>query len=61
MCSLGTTHNVDSSQVAKGSANVFTTLDLRSGYYHIELGKDSQDKTAFVTPFGRYEFNMVSF
>ena len=37
---------------------MFTTLDLRSGYYHIELGKSSQ---AFVTPFGKYEFNMVPF
>ena len=42
-------------------AKVFTTLNLRSGYYHIELGKDSQAKTAFVTPFGKYEFNMVPF
>ena len=40
---------------------VFTTLDLRSGYYHIKLGKDSRAKTAFVTPFGKYEFSMVPF
>ena len=39
----------------------YSTLDLRSGYYHIELGKDSGAKTAFVTPFGKYEFNMVPF
>ena len=38
-----------------------TTLDLRSGYYHIKLGKGSCAKTAFVTPFGKYEFNMVPF
>ena len=42
-------------------AKVFTTLNLRSGYYHIKLGKDSQAKTAFVTPFDKYEFNMVPF
>ena len=40
---------------------MFTTLNLRSRYYHIELGKSSQAKTAFVTPFGKYEFNMVLF
>ena len=38
---------------------VFTTLDFRSAYYHIKLGKDSHAKTAFVTPSGKYEFNMV--
>ena len=39
--------------------NVFSTIDLRSGYYHIALGKDSRAKTAFVTPFGKYKFLMV--
>ena len=42
-------------------AKVFTTLDLRSGYYNIELGMESWAKMAFVTPFGKYEFNMVLF
>ena len=40
-------------------AKVFSTTDLRSGYYHIALGKSSRAKTAFVTPFGKYEFLMV--
>ena len=31
---------------------VFSTIDLRSGHYHIALGKDSRAKTAFVMPFG---------
>ena len=42
-------------------AKVFSTIDLRSGYYHIMLGKSSRAKTAFVTPFGKYEFLMVPF
>ena len=37
-------------------AKVFSTIDLRSGYHHIMLGKSSRAKTAFVTPFGKYEF-----
>ena len=41
--------------------NVFSTIDLRSEYYHITLGKDSRAKTAFVTPFGKYEFLAVPF
>ena len=40
---------------------VFSTIDLRSRYYHIALGKDSRTKTAFVMPFGKYEFLMVPF
>ena len=42
-------------------AKIFTTLDLQSGYYHIAFFKDSKAKTAFMTPFGKYEFNAVSF
>ena len=42
-------------------AKVFSMIDLRSGYHHIALGKSSRAKTAFVTPFGKYEFLMVPF
>ena len=42
-------------------AKVFSTIDLRSGYHHILLGKSSRAKMAFVTPFGKYEFLMVPF
>ena len=35
-------------------AKVFSTLDLRSSYYHIGL-------SAFVTPFGKYQFEAVPF
>ena len=39
----------------------FSTIDLRSGYYHIALGKDLRAKTAFVTPFDKYKFLQVPF
>ena len=42
-------------------AKVFSTIDIRSGYHHIALGKSSRAKTAFVTLFGKYEFLMVPF
>ena len=42
-------------------AEVFITLDLRSGYYHISLSGNSKAKTAFVTPFGKYQFEAVPF
>ena len=31
-------------------AKYFTTLDLRSGYYHIGLSEGSKAETAFVHP-----------
>ena len=39
----------------------FTTLDLRTGYHHIPLGKSSIPKTAFNSPFGKYECVKVPF
>ena len=32
---------------------------MRSGYYHISLSENSKAKTAFVTPFGKYQFDAV--
>ena len=42
-------------------AKIFTTLDLRSGHYHITLDNESKAKMALVTPFGKYVFNAVPF
>ena len=44
-----------------GKAKFFTTLDLRSGYNHIALDQDAIKKSAFVTPFGKYEYMNVPF
>ena len=44
-----------------GKAKYFTTLDLRSGYHHVALDKQSIKKTAFCTPFGKYEYLKVPF
>ena len=41
---------------------VFSTLDLRSGYYHIGLSDSAKPKTAFVVSgIGKFEFNRVPF
>ena len=52
---------IDAMYAKLKGAKFFLTIDLRSGYYHIALGKDSRAKTSFVTPFGKYEFLQVPF
>ena len=42
-------------------ATYFTTLDLRAGYHHIPLDKPSIQKTAFNSPFGKFEYVKVPF
>ena len=42
-------------------AKYFSTLDLRAGYHHIRLTADSIPKTAFTSPFGKYEYVKVPF
>ena len=53
--------NIDEMYAKLKGTKVFSTIDLQSGYHHIALGKSSRAKTAFVTPFGKYEFFMVPF
>ena len=52
---------IDELYMKLNRAKMFSALDLTSGYYHIELGEASQAKTAFITPFGKWEFNMMPF
>ena len=42
-------------------ATYFTTFDLGAGYHHIPLDKPSIPKTAFNSPFGKFEYMKVPF
>ena len=52
---------IESTLDALGGSQCFTTLDLLSGYWQIEVNQESKEKTAFTTFGGLYEFNVLPF
>lgn len=40
---------------------VFSVLDLTSGFWHLELDPDSAKLTTFITPYGRYYWKRLPF
>ena len=39
----------------------FTLLDLKDGFHHVSVAKDSVKYTAFITPIGQYEYLKMPF
>ena len=42
-------------------SRIFSQIDLNCGYYQIEMAEEDVSKTAFVLPFGQYEFLRMPF
>ncbi|KAJ0003805.1 hypothetical protein NQD34_008903 [Periophthalmus magnuspinnatus] len=51
--------NLEESFSALSGSKWFSVLDLKSGYYQIEMYEEDKSKTAFVTPLGFWEFNRM--
>ena len=39
----------------------FSTLDMASGYYQLEVSEEDRPKTAFVTKYGLFQFQRMPF
>ena len=52
---------IDDTIDALHGAKFFSTLDLFSGYWQIEIDEKDKFKTAFICEYGQYEFNRMPF
>ena len=44
-----------------GASKVMSKLDLAKGFYQVEVDPKSRKKTAFISPFGKFEFTRMPF
>ena len=44
-----------------GNSRIMSKLDLAKGFYQVEVEPKSQVKTAFVSPFGKFQFQRMPF
>ncbi|UYV82368.1 hypothetical protein LAZ67_21001831, partial [Cordylochernes scorpioides] len=42
-------------------ANIYSTIDLKAGYWQIGIDEADREKTAFITPDGLFEFKIMPF
>ncbi|XP_059149091.1 uncharacterized protein LOC131936195 [Physella acuta] len=52
---------IDETLDALAGSTFFSTLDLASGYHQVAMAEEDQEKTAFVTPFGLYQWTRMPF
>uniref|UniRef100_A0A3P9L7F3 Gypsy retrotransposon integrase-like protein 1 n=1 Tax=Oryzias latipes TaxID=8090 RepID=A0A3P9L7F3_ORYLA len=51
--------NIEETFTALNGAKWFSVMDLKSGYYQVEVAEEDKHKTAFVCPLGFFEFNRM--
>ncbi len=42
-------------------ASYFTSIDMTSGYHQVEIAEEDKDKTAFISPYGLYQYCRMPF
>ena len=53
--------NIDQSLGLLAGAKYFTKLDAKTNFWQVKLSDDCKLLTTFITPFGRFAFNRLSF
>lgn len=51
--------NIEEAFAALTGSRWFSVMDLKSGFYQVEVEEEDKHKTAFVTPVGFWEFNRM--
>ena len=51
---------IDEPLDAVGGAAIFSTMDLQSAYYQVEIAEDDKAKTAFNTPISLFDLNRMA-
>ncbi|KAG1926671.1 interleukin-1 receptor accessory protein-like 1-A [Pimephales promelas] len=54
-----TTPRIDDALDCLAGSQWFSVLDLRSGYYQIEMAEEDKEKTAFICPLGFFQFERM--
>ena len=52
---------IDDALDTLAGAKWFSTIDLPSGYWQVEMDPSDKEKTTFVTPFGLHQFRVMPF
>ena len=53
--------NIDEIYAQLKGSKIYSTFDMRSGYYHMVISEESRPKTAFVSSYGKWEFKRCPF
>lgn len=51
--------NIEETFSALSGAKWFSVMDLKSGYYQVEVAEEDKHETAFICPLGFFEFNRM--